>query len=125
MLRSLASPEPLRRYLDLKATIKEATAEMKELEPTIYDALTDEDGGTAEAFGFRLEACTSKSYEYSPAVEAVEFELRAMKATERSDGTAGLMRATGYVRVTEAPAVETLNGLPIEKNLAPAGERPF
>lgn len=125
MLRSLASPEPLRRYLDLKAQIKEATAEMKELEPAIYDALTDEDGGTAEAFGFKLEACTSKSYEYSPAVEALEKEVRARKATERKDGTAQVSRATGYVRVTEATPVETFEGLPTEKNTALAGDLPF
>lgn len=125
MLRSLASPEPLRRYLDLKASIKEATAEMKELEPTIYDALTDEDGGTAEAFGFKLEACTSKSYEYSPAVEAMEKALRAAKTSERKNGTAEVTKATGYVRVSDASTVETFAGLPVEKNLAPAGERPF
>jgi hypothetical protein len=125
MLRSLASPEPLRRYLDLKASIKEATAEMKELEPTIYDALTDEDEGTAEAFGFKLEACTSKSYEYSPSVEALEKEVRGLKAKERKDGTAAVSRATGYVRVSEAPAVETVDGLPVEKSTAEAGPLPF
>ena len=125
MLRSLASPEPLRRYLDLKAQIKEATAEMKELEPTIYDALTDEDDGTAEAFGFKLEACTSKTYEYSPAVEALEKEVRARKATERKDGTAQVSRATGYVRVSEAQTLETVDGLPTEKNTAAAAPLPF
>lgn len=125
MLRSLESPEPLRRYLGLKATIKEATAEMKELEPAIYDALTEEDGGTAEAFGFRLEACTSKSYEYSPAVEALEKDVRDRKAIERREGTAAVSRATGYVRVSEAQAVEAVAGLPVEKNMTPAGARPF
>lgn len=125
MLRSLASPEPLRRYLNLKAQIKELSAEMKDLEPTIYDALTDEDGSTTEAFGYKLEACTSKSYEYSPAVEALEKEVRTMKSKERRDGTAAVTRATGYVRVSEAQQVETFAGLPVETNTAPAGERPF
>ncbi len=125
MLRSLESPEPLRRYLNLKASIRESTDEMKALEPVIYDALTDEDDGRAEAFGFRLEACTSKSYDYSPAVEALEKEVRARKSKERKDGTALVSRATGYVRVSEAEAVETFAGLPAEKNLTPAGARPF
>ncbi len=76
-------------------------------------------------FGFRLEACTSRSYDYSPAVDALEKEVRVRKAKERKDGTALVSRATGYVRVSAAEAVETFAGLPVEKNLAPAGARPF
>ena len=83
------------------------------------------DDGRAEAFGFTLEACTSKSYEYSPAVDALEKEVRARKATERKDGTAQITKATGYVRVSEAKPVETFDGLPTEKNTAPAGDLPF
>ncbi len=98
---------------------------MKELEPTIYDALTDEDGGTAEAFGFRSKPARRRATSTQPAVEAVEKDLRAMKAAERKDGTAAVARATGYVRVSEAPAVETFAGLPVEKNTTPAGARPF
>ena len=46
-------------------------------------------------------------------------------ATERKDGTAQITKATGYVRVSEAKPVETFDGLPTEKNTAPAGDLPF
>ena len=125
MLRALESPTPLRRYLDLKADIKAKTAEMKEIEPVILTALYEEDDQRAEAFGFKLEAGVSKTYDYSPAVDALDKELKALKAQERKSGVAVPSRLTGYVRVSEAVKVETFEGLPVEKNTAPAGARPF
>lgn len=120
MLRALESPEPLRRYLACKAEIRALTEEVKALEPLIYDALTDEDDGKAEAFGYALEACVSRTYAYSEAVAELEAEVRRLKAAERAAGTATVERATGYVRVTECRPVEA-----VEVCETPAGPLPF
>jgi hypothetical protein len=98
--RALESPEPVRRYLHLKAELRRLTDEMKALEPEVWDAV-DEEGGAADFAGSRLESFVARTYRYSEAVEAAEAELRAMKEAERRAGTAVLTRATGFVRVSE------------------------
>lgn len=103
--RYLDSPEPVRRYLELKALIAELTAEMKAMEDEIWNAV-DAEGGTADAFGHRLECCIARTYRYSPAVQEAEAALRTMKATERAAKTATIEKATGYVRVTARPAAD-------------------
>lgn len=106
-LRTLDNPADLPRYLDLKAERKRLDAEIKALEPVIYDALTDEDGSTADVLGHRLAVRTRRTYEYSPAVDRLSDELGALKRYEEKAGVATCTRATGYVTVTKAPAPET------------------
>lgn len=55
--------------------------------------------------GLTLEACVSRSYQYSEAVTEAEAALRATKAKEREAG-ASEERATGYVRVS-TPKLDT------------------
>ena len=99
-LRALDDPADLRRYLDLKERVRSLTAEMKALEPTIYDALENEDDGRAEAHGFSLEAAISRSYTYPSATQEAERALRERKARDRQTGAATIKAATGFVRVT-------------------------
>ena len=107
-LRTLDDPADLARYLHLKAERKRVDAEMKALEPAIYSALLDEDGSTADALGFTLAVRTRRSYEYSPAVDALSAELKALRTYEEKAGIAACMRATGYVTVTKArPALKS------------------
>lgn len=105
-LRTLENPADLTRYLHLKQARKEIEAELKELEPAIYSALLDEDGSATEAHGYRLAVRTRHSYEYSPAVDALAEELKALKRYEEKAGIADCVRATGYVTVTKAPPPE-------------------
>ncbi|MEL7170378.1 MAG: hypothetical protein AAGN64_13615 [Bacteroidota bacterium] len=105
MLRYLDSPAPLRRYLEIKAEMKRLAAELADLEGEIYAAVDYEDDGKATAYGYQLEACVRRSYAYSDAVQALEKQVRTMKAAERSNGTAEITKATGFVRVTECPPV--------------------
>lgn len=102
-LRTLENPADLTRYLHLKQVKKEVEAELKALEPAIYSALLDEDGATTEAHGFTLAVRTRHSYEYSPAVERLATELKALKRYEEKTGVADCVRATGYVTVRKAP----------------------
>ena len=101
--RALESPEPVRRYLALKAEVKRLTEELKAVEPEVWDAV-DEEGGAVAFDGVTLEACVSRTYAYSEAVTEAEKALRAMKAKEREAG-ATVEKATGYVRVT-APKLD-------------------
>lgn len=98
-LRTLDNPEDLDRYLTLKAERKRLDAEIKDLEPVIYSSLLDEDGSTFERSGLTLSVRTRRSYEYSPAVEALADELAARKRYEERVGLAACTRATGYVEV--------------------------
>src|SRR5690606_33433920 len=61
----------------------------------------DDEGGAVAFAGHTLEACVSRTYTYSPAVQEAEASLRRMKEAERQDRTAIIERATGYVRVGE------------------------
>ena len=110
-LRTLDDPADLARYLHLKAERKRLDAELKALEPAIYSALLDEDGATADALGFTLAVRTRRSFEYSPAVDRLAGELKALKTYEEKAGVAACTRATGYVVVTQArPASPTGGG---------------
>ena len=108
-MRALEDLEPVRRFLELKAEIAERQAELDELKPLIYDALTDEPAdfqsanGSFTCDGFRLTTGTRKTYAYSEQVQALSRELRSLKRAEERDGTAELVRATGYVVVNRAP----------------------
>ena len=101
-LRTLDDPEDLARYLRLKAKRKRLEAEIKALKPAIYSALLDEDGATADALGYTLAVRTRRSYEYSPAVDRLSDELKALKTYKEKSGVAACVRASGYVTVTRA-----------------------
>lgn len=108
-LRTLDNPADLARYLDLKAERKRIDAEIKALEPVIYCSLLDEDGATADVLGHTLTVRTRRSYEYSPAVERLSDELKALKTYEEKAGIAACSRATGFVTVTRSrPATSGL-----------------
>ena len=86
-LRTLDDPADLARYLRLKAERKRLDAELKALEPVIYSSLLDEDGSTLDTAGpdgalLRLSVRTRRTYEYSPAVDALSAELKALKTYE-------------------------------------------
>jgi hypothetical protein len=107
-LRALDDPNDLRRYLALKAERKRIDAELDALAPAIYSALLDEDGSrfeTADPTGLPvvLEVRTRRSYEYSPRVQQMEAELKALKSYEQTARIAGCTKATGYVVVSKAP----------------------
>ena len=106
-LRTLDNPADLVRYLDLKAERKRLDAEIKALEPVIYCALLDEDGSTADLLGHTLAVRTRRTYEYSPAVERLSDELKALKTYEEKASVASCTRATGFVTVRKAPPAET------------------
>ena len=101
-LRTLDNPADLDRYLSLKAERKRLDAEIKDLEPVIYSALLDEDGSTFDRSGLTLSVRTRRTYEYSPAVDALAGELAARKRYEEKAGLAACTRATGYVTVTRS-----------------------
>ena len=100
-LRTLDNPADLARYLSLKAERKRLDAELKALEPAIFAALLDEDGSTFDAGGLTLSVRTRRTYEYSPAVDALSAELKALKTYEEKAGVAACIRATGYVTVSK------------------------
>ena len=99
MLRALDTTEPLERYLTLKAEIRRLTDEMKELEPLILDALMDEPEETCDYLGCRLTVRRRRTYEYSGRVERMKQELQGLKKQEEANGTATLVRHTGFVVV--------------------------
>ena len=99
MLRALDTTDELERYLHLKAEIRRLTDEMKELEPVIFDALTDEPEETCDYLGCRLTVGRRRTYAYSEAVEQRKEELGALKRLEEANGTARLVRHTGFVVV--------------------------
>jgi hypothetical protein len=101
-LRSLDDPNDLARYLALKAEKKRIERELDALAPGIYAALLDEDGSRFETAGHVLEVRTRTSYEYSPRVEQMEVELKALKAYEQKARIAACTKATGYVVVKQA-----------------------
>ncbi len=111
MLRSLDNPADLVRYLTLKAERRRLDAAIVALEPAIYAALLDEDGATADAAGYTLAVRTRKTFEYSPAVDQLADELKALRRYEEKARVAQCVKAAGYVIVTktrppiaEAPA---------------------
>ena len=101
MLRALDTTEPLDRYLNMKAEIRRLTDEMKELEPLILDALMDEPEETCDYLGCRMTVGRRRTYEYSEVVERRQEELKAMKKLEEANGTAEVVRHTGFVIVTQ------------------------
>ena len=101
MLRALDTTEPLERYLNLKAEVCRLTEEMKELEPMILDALMDEPEEVCDYMGCRLTVRRRRTYEYSGWVERMKEELRGLKKQEEANGTATLVRHTGFVVVTQ------------------------
>ncbi|HEX9951258.1 MAG TPA: hypothetical protein VGB53_05780 [Rubricoccaceae bacterium] len=108
MLRSLDNPDDLARYLRLKADRRALDAEIAALEPTIYAALLDEDGATADVpapdgrAGFTLALRTRRTWEYSDAVTALDGELKALRRYEEKARLARCVKAAGYVVVTRA-----------------------
>ena len=94
---------PLDRYLELKAQIAELTEELDALKPAVYDAITGEPDRRFTHRGVQFVAAVRRTYTYSPRVEALSDEMRALKQQERDDGTATLKSATGYVIVKTAP----------------------
>lgn len=102
MLRSLDNPEDLTRYLTLKADRRHLDDEIATLEPAIYAALLDEDGSTADALGFTLAVRTRKTWTYSPAVDALADELKALRRYEEKARIAECVKAAGYVVVTKS-----------------------
>ena len=101
MLRALDTTEPLERYLSLKAEIRRLTDEMKELEPEILAALMDEPEETCDYLGCRLTVRRRRTYEYSERLERMKQELRGLKKQEEANGTATLVRHTGFVVVSQ------------------------
>ena len=98
-LRALDTPEPLERYLRLKAEIRRLTEEMRGLEPVILDALMDEPEEVCDYMGCRLTVRRRRTYEYSERLERMKQELRGLKQQEEANGTATLVRHTGFVVV--------------------------
>ena len=112
MLRSLDNPADLTRYLQFKADRRALDAEIAALEPAIYSALLDEDGATADALGFTLAVRTRRTWEYSPAAQALDAELKALRRYEEKARIAQCMKAAGYVVVTVARPADTLRACP-------------
>lgn len=102
MLRSLDNPDDLTRYLTMKAERRRLDAEIAALEPAIYAALLDEDNATADAAGYTLAVRTRKTYTYSPAVDRLADELKALRRYEEKARLAQCVKAAGYVVVTKA-----------------------
>ena len=114
-LRTLGDPADLARYLRLKTERKRLDAELKALEPAIYSSLLDEDGATLDTTGpdgapLTLSVRTRRTYEYSPAVDALADELKALKTYEEKARIAACTRATGYVAVTRARPTPPADG---------------
>lgn len=111
MLRTLDNPQDLSRYLRLKAERRALDAEIAALEPVIYSALLDEDGATADAAlggtGYTLAVRTRRTWEYSPAVDALADELKALRRYEEKARVAQCVKAAGYVVVTKTRRPET------------------
>ena len=99
-LRALDDPGDLDRFLDLRAERDRIDDELAALSPVILAAVEAEDGGRFDARGLQLEACTRRGYAYSDEVRETEAYLKDLRAAERSNGTATVTTATGYVRVS-------------------------
>ena len=104
VLRHLDDPDDLRRYVALKVRLRDLAAEVKAMEPAIYDALDAEPSRSAACDGFTLAPAVRRSYAYSDDVAELEGLVREMKAVERSRGLAECVGATGYVVVREDAA---------------------
>ncbi len=104
VLRLLDDPDDLRRYVELKARLRDLAAEVKALEPSIYEALDAEPDRAAACGGFTLAPAVRRSYAYSDGVAELEALVREMKAAERSRGLAECVSATGYVVMKEDTA---------------------
>ena len=88
MLRSLDDASILDRYIAIKARISELQEELETLKGPLLYALMDEPEEKGAYKGFEFSIQRRKSYEYSPAVQDLETELKEMKKTERANGTA-------------------------------------
>lgn len=110
MLRTLDNPADLTRYLSLKAQRRALDAEITTLEPVIYSALLDEDGSTADAAldgtGYTLAVRTRRTWDYSPAVNSLADELKALRRYEEKARIAECVKAAGYVVVTKSRGSE-------------------
>lgn len=88
----------LRQYLDLKASIEILEQHLDALKPVVFDIVTDHPKGITFE-GFKFVASSRNSYEYSDAVKEADAALKAQKKSEEKDGTAALIKSTGFVRV--------------------------
>lgn len=100
-LRALDDPQPLERFLELKAEIKRLEEELAALQPLILAALYDEPEQRTTFHGFELTIGTRRTWVYSEAVEKLEDELKALKKHEEQTGLAEVSRYTSYV-ITKA-----------------------
>ena len=97
MLRYLDDEHTLIRYMEIKAEMKRLEAEMRQLQPALLSALWEEPENRTEFGGHELVIGTRKTYAYSPAVEALQDELKALKRREEATGLATVTRHTSYV----------------------------
>ncbi len=104
-LRALDSPEPLERFVELTKQIRILESERDGLKDTITEALQHEppDGPSGEQSvdfgGYHITLCARPKWQYSPAVDRMEQELRALKTRERASGDAQLTGHTFYPKV--------------------------
>lgn len=105
-LRYLDDPDDLDRFLDLREERDRIDAELDSLAPVILAALEDEDDGQTSARGYVLRAKVRRTYAYPSEVADVSRYLAEIKAAARSDGTATVDKATGYVEVKASRPIE-------------------
>ncbi len=105
-LRALEGPEPLARFVELTKMIRDLEKERDGLKGTIVEALQHEppSGSNGEQYvdfdGVRVELCSRARWKYSGDVARLEADLRALKTTERANGSAALQGHTAYTKCT-------------------------
>ena len=97
MLRALESQEPLRRYVEVKELIRALEAELQELQPALFDALTEEPEQRCSFAGYEFTVQSRRTWTYSEAIRRDEEELKARKRYEERAGIAEPAKVTGYV----------------------------
>lgn len=89
--------ELLEKYAALKLVIKEAEAELKELQPTIKEQL--EEGNKYDIGNAVIELMPGKpAWKYSEATMALDSELKATKKEEEQLGVATQVRGESFVQ---------------------------
>ncbi|MEM8487411.1 MAG: hypothetical protein AAF564_17805 [Bacteroidota bacterium] len=68
-MRYLENSDKVKRYLELRAIVDQATEEMDELKPVLMDALTHEPGEKFDMLGSEFTIRRTKVWEYAPDVK--------------------------------------------------------
>lgn len=88
-----------RKFIELKRQEKELKAELDALKKVVYDNLIVEDRETITIDGAEFTVGRRPSWQFSPAVEAMREELKALEGLEKANKTAMMTSEGAHVKV--------------------------